>query len=168
VIDFTGGNPVSGRCAPNDTYVGIRESTSTDDLSGPGLEKRIDPALAEVQRLLGTWRAAVQDLVDLTGPESALVRVIRNLDGVVINLRTLTGSGGPIDRTIQSVQDELQSVRKVTDQLNHGRALESALANVDETTKRLRQITDKTDRTLVSAFPSWTGSWGILSSSRAS
>jgi septation ring formation regulator EzrA len=88
--------------------------------------------------------------------------VIRNLDGVVINLRTLTGSGGPIDRTIQSVQDELQSVRKVTDQLNHGRALESALANVDETTQRLRQITDKTDRTLVSALPKLNGILGDL------
>lgn len=105
VIDFTGGNPVSGRCAPNDTYVGVREYARTDNLSGPDLEK-IDPALVEVQRLLGTLRAAVQNLVDLTGQDSALVGVIRNLDGVVSKLRTL-GSALP---KLDGILDDLKQL----------------------------------------------------------
>jgi ABC-type transporter Mla subunit MlaD len=153
VVDFTGGNPVSGKASSDEIFAGTRAEVGAGERSAPGTPPQLDPAIMEVERLIGTLRAAIQNLVDFTGPNSALVEVLRNLDGVITNLRATTAANGPINGAISSVQEELRSVRNITDQIGNEDRLKKTVTNLEETTNRLKELTARTDRSLANALP---------------
>ena len=147
VIDYTNGDPNSGRAMTGDSFVGVR----SPDLGevGPVIIKKLDPVFKELTSTLFELRRTSLNLTELTAKDSKLMS---NLDGTLdnfrlvgSNLKTLTDKDGPVDSalsgvqtTLQSVQSTLQGFQQITAQVNKDNNLEKTLANLNSSSERLK------------------------------
>src|SRR5260370_13363207 len=127
VIDFTNGDPNSGRAATGDTFVGVR----VPDLGeiGQVVIKKLDPVLRETTSTLSELRRTSQNLTELTAKDSKLINTLdETLDSFRLvggNLKTLTDKNGPVDSalsgfksTLKSAQTTPQGCQQMTSQQN--------------------------------------------------
>jgi phospholipid/cholesterol/gamma-HCH transport system substrate-binding protein len=147
VIDYTNGDPNSGRAMTGDSFVGVR----SPDLGevGPVIIKKLDPVFKELTSTLFELRRTSLNLTELTAKDSKLMS---NLDGTLdnfrlvgSNLKALTDKDGPVDSalsgvqtTLQSVQSTLQGFQQITAQVNKDNTLEKTLANLNSSSERLK------------------------------
>jgi ABC-type transporter Mla subunit MlaD len=149
VIDFTNGDPNSGRAATGDSFVGSR----VPDLGevGPVIIKKLDPVLKEATSTFSELRRTLQNLTELTAKDSKLLtgldKTLDNFRLVGGNLKTLTDKGGPVDSTLSGVQTTLQSaqttlngVQEITGQVTKDNNLQKALVNLNGSSERLKSI----------------------------
>jgi ABC-type transporter Mla subunit MlaD len=162
VIDFTNGDPNSGRAATGDSFVGVR----VPDLGevGPVIIKKLDPVLKEATSTLSELRRTSQNLTELTAKDSKL---INTLDGTLDNfrlvggnLKILTDKGGPVDSalngvqtTLQGAQSTLQGVQQLTAQVNKDNNLEKTLTNLNGSSERLKSLLAQLHGSLDTALP---------------
>jgi ABC-type transporter Mla subunit MlaD len=165
VIDFTNGDPDSGRAVNGDSFVGVR----SPDLGeiGPVIVHRLDPVLKEATSTLSELRRTSQNLTELTGKNS---RLLTNLDATLDNfrlvggnLKTLTDKGGSVDSTLNGLKDTLKSVQQLTDQASKDNNLGKALSNLNGSSERLKSVLIQVQGTLDSALPHLNGILADLS-----
>jgi ABC-type transporter Mla subunit MlaD len=149
IIDFTNGDPNSGRATTGDSFVGAR----VPDLGevGPVIINKLDPVLKEATSTFSELRRTLQNLTELTSKDSKLLgNVDKTLDNfrlVGSNLKTLTDKGGQVDSTLSGVQTTLQSaqatlkgVQDITAQVNKDNNLEKTLVNLNGSSERLKSL----------------------------
>ena len=171
VIDFTNGDPNSGRAVTGDSFVGVR----VPDLGeiGPVIIKKLDPVLREATSTLSELRRTSQNLTELTAKDSKL---INTLDGTLdsfrlvgVNLKTLTDKSGPVDSalsgaqtTLQSVQTTLQGFQQMTAQVNKDNNLEKTLVNLNSSSERLKALLAQLQGSLNTVLPNLNGMFSNL------
>jgi ABC-type transporter Mla subunit MlaD len=151
VIDFTQGNPSSGRAVNGDAFVGVR----SPDLGeiGPSLVQQLEPMLKQATGTLIELHRTAENLTRLTGKDSALLasldRTLDNFQVVGRNLQALTIKGGSVDQTLQGVQAMLKDVQGLVGQVEKDDHLGKTLANFDAASGRLKgvlgQVQDELD-----------------------
>jgi uncharacterized phage infection (PIP) family protein YhgE len=171
VIDFTNGDPNSGRAVTGDSFVGAR----VPDLGeiGPVIIKKFDPVLREATSTLSELRRTSQNLTELTAKDSKLMN---SLDGTLDsfrlvggNLKTLTDKSGPVDSalsgvqtTLQSAQTTLQGFQQITAQVNKDNNLEKTLVNLNSSSERLKALLVQLQGSLNTALPNLNGLFSNL------
>src|SRR5260370_36605503 len=171
VIDFTNGDPNSGRAANGDTFVGVR----VGDLGeiGPVVIKKLDPVLRETTSTLSELRRTSQNLTELTGKDSKLINTLEGtLDSFRLvggNLKTLTDKNGPVDSalsgvqtTLQSAQTTLQGFQQMTAQVNKDNNLEKTLVNLNGSSERLKALLAQIQGALNTVLPNLNGMFSNL------
>jgi len=166
VIDFTNGDPDSGRAASGDSFVGAR----VPDLGevGPVIINKLDPVLKEATSTFSELRRTLQNLTELTGKDSRLLtgldKTLDNFRLVCANLKTLTDKGGSVDSTLNSVQTTLQSaqttlkgVQEITAQVNKDNSLQKTLTNLNGSSERLKSILAQVQGALNTVLPNLGG-----------
>jgi ABC-type transporter Mla subunit MlaD len=151
VIDFTQGNPNSGKAVNGDAFVGVR----SPDLGevGPTLVQQLEPMLKEATGTLIELHRTAENLTRLTGKDSALLssldRTLDNFQVVGRNLQALTIKGGSVDQTLQGVQATLKDVQGLVGQVEKDDRIGKTLANFDAASGRLKgvlgQVQDELD-----------------------
>ena len=165
VIDFTNGDPDSGRAVNGDSFVGIR----SPDLGevGPVIISRLDPVLKEATSTLSELRRTSQNLTELTGKDSKLLTnlgaTLDNFRLVGGNLKALTDKGGSVDSTLNGLQNTLQSVQQLTAQASKDNNLGKALVNLNSSSERLKSVLVQVQGALDSALPHLNGILADLS-----
>jgi ABC-type transporter Mla subunit MlaD len=166
VIDFTNGDPNSGRAVSEDSFVGVRQPDLAE--VGPVIIKKLDPALREATSTLAELRRTSQNLTDLTAKDSKLIATLdgtlENFRSVGGNLKTLTDKGGSVDSalsgvqtTLQGVQTTLRGVQDLTAQVDKDNNLEKALANFNASSERLKSLLGQIQGTLNTGLPHLSG-----------
>jgi ABC-type transporter Mla subunit MlaD len=171
VIDYTNGDPNSGRAVTGDTFVGAR----VPDLGevGPVIIKKLDPVLKEATSTLSELRRTSQNLTELTGKDSKLIGTLNGtLDNFRLvggNLKTLTDKGGPVDSTLngvqttlQGVQTTLQGVQQVTTQVNKDNNLEKTLVSLNGSAERLKSLLAQLQGAFNTVLPNLNGMFSNL------
>jgi ABC-type transporter Mla subunit MlaD len=166
VIDFTNGDPNSGRAATGDLFVGAR----VPDLGevGPVIINKLDPVLKEATSTLSELRRTSQNLTELTAKDSRLLtgldKTLDNFRLVGSNLKTLTDKGGSVDATLSGVQTTLQSAQAtlkgfqdITAQVNKDNNLQKALVNLNGSSERLKSILAQVQGALNTVLPNLNG-----------
>jgi ABC-type transporter Mla subunit MlaD len=155
VLDFTNGDPNSGRAVSGDSFVGVRQPDLGE--MGPVIIKKLDPALREATSTLTELRRTSQNLTDLTAKDS---KVIASLNGTLEsfrsvgdNLKTLTEKGGAVDSSLTSLQATLQGVQQLTAQIGKDNNLEKTLVNLNSASEHLKSLLNQLQGTLNSALP---------------
>lgn len=162
LIDFTNGDPNSGRAVSGDSFVGVRQPDLAE--VGPVIIKKLDPVLKEATSTLTELRRTSLNLTDLTAKDSKLIGTLNgtleNFRSVGGNLKTLTDKGGSVDSalngvqsTLQAVQSTLHGVQELTAQVNKDNNLEKALANLNTSAERLKSLLSQIQGTLNTALP---------------
>ena len=151
VIDFTQGNPSSGKAVNGDAFVGVR----SPDLGeiGPSLVQQLEPMLKQATGTLIELHRTAENLTRLTGKDSALLasldRTLDNFQVVGRNLQALTTKGGSVDQTLQGVQAMLKDVQGLVGQVEKDDHIGKTLANFDAASGRLKgvlgQVQDELD-----------------------
>jgi phospholipid/cholesterol/gamma-HCH transport system substrate-binding protein len=142
VIDFTQGNPNSGRAVSGDAFVGFR----SPDLGevGPSILQKLDPTLREATSTLIQLRRTAENLTRLTAKDSAfLASIDKTLDNFQVvggNLQQLTAKGGSVDQTLTGVQALLKDVQGLVGQVEKDDHLTKTLANFDAASGRLKTV----------------------------
>jgi ABC-type transporter Mla subunit MlaD len=142
VIDFTQGNPNSGRAANGDGFVGVR----SPDLGevGTTVIQKLDPMLKEATGTFVELHRTAENLTRLTAKDSSflasLEKTLDNFQVVGRNLQDLTAKGGSVDQTLQGVQTALQDVHGLVGGAEKGEHLEKTLANFDAASARLKSV----------------------------
>jgi ABC-type transporter Mla subunit MlaD len=162
IIDFTNGDPDSGRAVTGDSFVGVR----VPDLGevGPVVIKKLDPVLKEATSTLSELRRTSQNLTELTAKDSKLLggldKTLDNFRLVGGNLKTLTDKGGQVDSTLSGVQTTLQNaqatlkgVQDITAQMNRDNNLQKALVNLNGSSERLKSILAQIQGALNTVLP---------------
>jgi ABC-type transporter Mla subunit MlaD len=162
IIDFTNGDPDSGRAVTGDSFVGVR----VPDLGevGPVIIKKLDPVLKEATSTLSELRRTSQNLTELTAKDSKLLggldKTLDNFRLVGGNLKTLTDKGGQVDSTLSGVQTTLQNaqatlkgVQDITAQMNRDNNLQKALVNLNGSSERLKSILAQVQGALNTVLP---------------
>jgi ABC-type transporter Mla subunit MlaD len=140
VIDFTQGNPNSGRAVSGDAFVGVR----SPDLGevGTSVIQKLDPTLKEAASTLIELRRTAENLTRLTAKDStfltSLDKTLDNFQVVGSNLQQLTAKGGSIDETLQGVQTTLKDVRGLVGQVERNDHLVNLIANFDAASVKLK------------------------------
>jgi ABC-type transporter Mla subunit MlaD len=171
VIDFTNGDPNSGKAVSGDSFVGVR----VPDLGevGPVIIKKLDPVLKEAISTLSELRRTSQNLTELTAKDSKLINTLAGtFDSFRLvgdNLKILTDKGGAVDSalsgvqtTLNSVQTTLQGVQQVTAQVNKDNNLQKVLANFNVSSERLKSLLSQLQGALNSALPHLDGALADL------
>jgi ABC-type transporter Mla subunit MlaD len=155
VLDFTNGDPNSGRAVSGDSFVGVRQPDLGE--MGPVIIKKLDPVLREATSTLTELRRTSQNLTDLTAKDS---KVIASLNGTLEsfrsvgdNLKTLTEKGGAVDSSLTSLQATLQGVQQLTAQIGKDNNLEKTLVNLNSASEHLKSLLNQLQGTLNSALP---------------
>ncbi|HZC34892.1 MAG TPA: MlaD family protein [Chthoniobacterales bacterium] len=162
VIDFTNGDPNSGRAVSGDSFVGVRRPDLAE--VGPVIIKKLDPVLREATSTLSELRRTSLNLTELTAKDSKLMGTLNgtleNFREVGGNLKTLTDKGGSVDSalsgvqtTLQGVQTTLRGVQDVTAQVNKDKSLEKTLANFNASSERLKLLLGELQGSLNTALP---------------
>jgi ABC-type transporter Mla subunit MlaD len=155
VIDFTQGNPKSGRAVNGDSFVGAR----SPDLGevGPTLVQELEPMLKQATDTLVELRKTAENLTRLTGKDSTfLTSLDKTLDGFQVvgrNLQELTTKGGSVDQTLRSVQTTLKDVQGLVDQAQKDDNLGKTLENFDAASGRLKSLLGQVEDELDVFFP---------------
>jgi ABC-type transporter Mla subunit MlaD len=142
VIDFTQGNPNSGRAVSGDAFVGTR----SPDLSevGPSILQKLDPTLNEATGTFVELHRTAENLTRLTAKDSALLTSLdKTLDSFQViggNLQRLTAKGGTLDETLLGVQATLKDVQGLVAQVERDDHIGKALANFDASSGRLKSV----------------------------
>lgn len=142
VIDFTQGNPKSGRAVNGDSFVGVR----SPDLGevGPTLVQQLNPMLKQATDTLLELHRTAENLTRLTGKDSEFLgNLNKTLDSFQLvgrNLQDLTAKGGSVDQTLQGVQTALNDVHVLVGGAEKGEHLEKTLANFDAASSRLKSV----------------------------
>ena len=164
VIDYTNGDPNSGRAMTGDSFVGVR----SPDLGevGPVIIKKLDPVFKELTSTLFELRRTSQNLTELTAKDSKL---ISNLDGTLDNfrlvggnLKTLTDKDGPVDSALDGVQTTLRGVQQLTAQINKDNNLEKTLASLNGSAERLKSLLAQLQGALNTVLPNINGMFSNL------
>jgi hypothetical protein len=171
VIDFTNGDPNSGRAVNGDSFVGVR----VPDLGevGPAIIKKLDPVLKEATSTLSELRRTSQNLTELTAKDSKLItsldRTLDNFRLVGGNLKTLTDKGGTVDSAFSGVQTTLQGVRttlqgfqQLIAQVNKDDNLEKTLVNLNGSSERLKSLLAQLQGTFNTVLPNLSGMFSNL------
>jgi ABC-type transporter Mla subunit MlaD len=166
IIDFTNGDPDSGRAATGDSFVGSR----VPDLGevGPVIIKKLDPVLKEVTSTFSELRRTLQNLTELTAKDSRLLtgldKTLDNFRLVGANLKTLTDRGGSVDSTLNGVQTTLQNaqttlkgLQEITTQVNKDNNLQRTLTNLNGSSERLKSILAQVQGALNTVLPNLSG-----------
>jgi ABC-type transporter Mla subunit MlaD len=166
VIDFTNGDPDSGRAETGASFVGAR----VPDLGevGPVIINKLEPVLKEATSTFSELRRTLQNLTELTGKDSKLLtgldKTLDNFRLVCANLKTLTDKGGSVDSTLTGVQTTLQSaqttlkgVQDITAQVNKDNNLHRALTNLNGSSERLKSILAQVQGALNTVLPNLSG-----------
>jgi ABC-type transporter Mla subunit MlaD len=142
VIDFTRGDPNSGRAIKGDSFVGVR----SPDLSevGPAIIQKLTPTLTEAASTLAELHRTAANLTGLTSKDS---RLLTSLDATLdhfqvvgSNLQKLTEKDGSLDRTLESVQTTLKGAQGLIDQAGKDNRIGNTLANFDAASVRLKSV----------------------------
>jgi len=142
VIDFTQGNPNSGRAVNGDGFVGFR----SPDLGevGPSILQKLDPTLREATSTLIELRRTAENLTRLTAKDSSFLESIDktfdNFQVVGVNLQQLTAKGGSVDQTLAGVQALLKDVQGLVGQVEKDDHLTKTMANFDAASGRLKAV----------------------------
>lgn len=142
VIDFTQGNPKSGRAVNGDSFVGVR----SPDLGevGPTLVQQLNPMLKQATDTLLELHRTAENLTRLTGKDSEFLgNLNKTLDSFQVvgrNLQQLTAKGGSVDETLQGFQTALNDVHVLVGGAEKGEHLEKTLANFDAASSRLKSV----------------------------
>src|SRR5215469_5630533 len=142
VIDFTQGNPSSGRAVNGDAFVGVR----SPDLGevGTTVIQKLDPTLKEATGTFIELHRTSENLTRLTAKDSTfLTSLEKTLDSFQVvgrNLQELTAKGGSVDQTLQGVQTALNDIHGLVGGAEKGEHLEKTLANFDAASGRLKSI----------------------------
>jgi ABC-type transporter Mla subunit MlaD len=142
VIDFTQGNPNSGRAVNGDGFVGFR----SPDLGevGPSILQKLDPALREATSTLIELRRTAENLTRLTAKDSSFLESIdKTFDNFKVvggNLQQLTAKGGSVDQTLTGVQALLKDVQGLVGQVEKDDHLTKTMANFDAASGRLKTV----------------------------
>jgi ABC-type transporter Mla subunit MlaD len=164
VIDYTNGDPNSGRAMTGDSFVGAR----SPDLGevGPVIIKKLDPVFKELTSTLVELRRTSLNLTELTAKDSKLMS---NLDGTLDNfrvvggnLKTLTDKEGPVNSALNGVQTTLQGVQQLTAQINKDNNLEKTLANLNGSAERLKSVLAQLQGALNTVLPNINGMFSNL------
>jgi ABC-type transporter Mla subunit MlaD len=155
VIDFTQGNPKSGRAVNGDSFVGAR----SPDLGevGTTIVLEMEPMLNQATDTLLELRRTAENLTRLTGKDSTfLASLDKTLDSFQVvgrNFRELTAKGGSVDQTLQEVQTTLKDVQGLVDQVQKDDNLGKTLANFDAASGRLKSLLNQVQEELNVFFP---------------
>jgi ABC-type transporter Mla subunit MlaD len=155
VIDFTQGNPKSGRAISGDSFVGVR----SPDLGevGPALVQDLEPMLRQATDTLVELRHTAENLTRLTGKDSTfLTSLDKTLDSFQVvgrNFQELTAKGGSVDQTLQGVQTTLKDVQGLVDRVQKDDNLGKTLANFDAASGRLKSLLVQVQDELNVFFP---------------
>ncbi|MBV8099071.1 MAG: MCE family protein [Verrucomicrobia bacterium] len=142
VIDFTQGNPSSGRAVNGDAFVGVR----SPDLGevGTTVIQKLEPTLKEATGTFIELHRTSENLTRLTAKDSAfLTSLEKTLDSFQVvgrNLQELTAKDGSVDQTLQGVQTALNDIHGLVGGAEKGEHLEKTLANFDAASGRLKSI----------------------------
>jgi phospholipid/cholesterol/gamma-HCH transport system substrate-binding protein len=155
VIDFTQGNPKSGRAVNGDSFVGVR----SPDLSevGPTIIQKLEPTLTQATATLSELHRTAENLTRLTAKDStfltSLDKTLDNFQVVGSNLQGLTAKGGSVDQTLQGVQVTLKDVQGLLEQAEKDDHLGKTLANVDTASVRLKAALGQVEEEFDTLFP---------------
>ena len=155
VIDFTQGNPNSGRAVNGDAFVGVR----SPDLGevGPSILQKLDPTLKEAASTLIELRHTAENLTRLTARDSAFLasidKTFDNFQVVGKNLQALTAKGGSVDETLAGVQAVLKDVQGLVGQVEKDEHLTKTLANFDAASGRLKNVMGQVQEELSKFIP---------------
>jgi ABC-type transporter Mla subunit MlaD len=149
VIDFTRGDPNSGRAVAGDSFVGVR----SPDLSevGPAIIQKLTPTLTEATSTLTELHRTAENLTRITAKDSRLLTsldtTLDNFRVVGANLEKITEKGGSVDQTLTSVQTTLTGVQTtlkdaqgLIDQAAKDNHIGRTLANFDAASVRLKSV----------------------------
>ncbi|HYZ72197.1 MAG TPA: MlaD family protein [Chthoniobacterales bacterium] len=142
VIDFTQGNPKSGRAVNGDAFVGVR----SPDLGevGTTVIQKLDPTLKEATGTFIELHRTAENLTRLTAKDSnflaSLDKTLDTFQVVGRNLQELTAKGGSVDQTLQGVQTTLNDIHGLVGGAEKGEHLEKTLANFDAASGRLKSV----------------------------
>jgi ABC-type transporter Mla subunit MlaD len=142
VIDFTQGNPKSGRAVNGDSFVGVR----SPDLGevGPALVQQLNPMLKQATDTLLELHRTAENLTRLTGKDSEFLgNLNKTLDSFQVvggNLQKLTAKGGSVDETLEGVQTTLKDVQELVGQAEKDDHIGKTLANFDNASGRLKSV----------------------------
>jgi ABC-type transporter Mla subunit MlaD len=147
VIDFTQGNPKSGRAISGDSFVGVR----SPDLGevGPALVQDLEPMLRQATDTLVELRHTAENLTFLT----SLDKTLDSFQVVGRNFQELTAKGGSVDQTLQGVQTTLKDVQGLVDRVQKDDNLGKTLANFDAASGRLKSLLVQVQDELNVFFP---------------
>jgi ABC-type transporter Mla subunit MlaD len=113
--------------------------------------------LSETSSTLSELKRTSQSLTELTGKNSRLITNLNNtlqtFQEVGTNFKTLTQKNGSIETTLEGIRQTLRNVDQVTDQLTRDNHLTSALANLDTSSQRLKQVLSQLQHSLDTALP---------------
>jgi ABC-type transporter Mla subunit MlaD len=155
VIDFTQGNPKSGRAVNGDSFVGVR----SPDLGevGPTLVQQLNPMLKQATDTLLELHRTAENLTRLTGKDSEFLTTLnKTLDSFQVvgrNLQQLTAKGGTVDETLVGVQTTLKDVQGLVGQVEKDDHLGKAMTNLDSASGRLKSILSQFQGELDVFFP---------------
>jgi ABC-type transporter Mla subunit MlaD len=155
VIDFTQGNPTSGRAVNGDSFVGVR----SPDLGevGPTIIQKLEPTLKEATVTLSELHRTAENLTRITAKDStfltSLDKTLENFQVVGSNLQGLTAKGGSVDETLQGFQVTLKDVQGLVEQAEKDDHLGKTLANVDAASVRLKGALGQVQEELDNLFP---------------
>lgn len=142
VIDFTQGNPKSGRAVNGDAFVGVR----SPDLGevGTTVIQKLDPTLKEATGTFIELHRTAENLTRLTAKDSSfLTSLDKTFDTFQVvgrNLQELTAKGGSVDQTLQGVQTTLNDIHGLVGGADKSEHLEKTLANFDAASGRLKSV----------------------------
>jgi len=142
VIDFTQGNPKSGRAVNGDAFVGVR----SPDLGevGPTLVQQLNPMLKSATETFLELNRTAENLTRLTGKDSEFIASMdKTLDSFQVvgrNLQQLTSKGGSADETLQGVQTTLKGIQGLVDNVQKDDHIGKTLANFDSASGRLKNV----------------------------
>jgi len=162
VIDFTHGNPQSGRAVDGDAFVGVR----SPDLGevGPMIVQTLEPTLKEATATLIELHRTAENLTRLTNKDSGLLSsldsTLGNFRVVGANLQKLTAKDGSLDQTLAGVQTTmkdaqgtLKGAQGLLDQAGKDNRIGKTLANFDEASVRLKSVLGQLQETMHTALP---------------
>ena len=155
VIDFTQGNPNSGRAVSGDSFVGVR----SPDLGevGTTVIQKLDPMLKEATGTFIELRRTAENLTRLTAKDSGLLasldKTLDNFQVVGTNLQRLTVKDGSLDETLKGVQATLKDVQGLVGQVEKDDHLTKTLANFDAASGRLKTVLGQVQEELNKFIP---------------
>ena len=142
VIDFTQGNPKSGRAVNGDPFVGVR----SPDLGevGPALVQQMNPMLKQATDTLLELHRTAENLTRLTGKDSEFLgNLNKTLDSFQVvgrNLQQLTAKGGSVDETLEGVQATFKGIQGLVDNVQKDDHIGKTLANFESASGRLKSV----------------------------
>ena len=142
VIDFTQGNPKSGRAVNGDSFVGVR----SPDLGevGPALVQQMNPMLKQATDTLLELHRTAENLTRLTGKDSEFLgNLNKTLDSFQVvgrNLQQLTAKGGSVDETLEGVQATFKGIQGLVDNVQKDDHIGKTLANFESASGRLKSV----------------------------